>query len=100
MELIKISVPEHRIVSALQRPGVRVVRQSSDLDSAVKAGGYLYSLHPGGRAVAASVCRSLMGKGLLVSAGDDLFADLDRGGADIRAPGILAAAEISEAEAR
>lgn len=84
-EAIRLTVSEHRLVEQLLRPGRCVIRQTAETEAAIRNGGYVYSLHPGGMAVSARLCQAMMRKALLVSAGDDLFADRDRGGADVQA---------------
>ncbi|TRL39843.1 hypothetical protein [Rhizobium straminoryzae] len=68
------------VLERMRRKGVLLMRQSSQAPEAVNGGGYLYTTHPDGRAVAPSAGRMLIAAGLVVSRRDDLFSELDGGG--------------------
>lgn len=71
----------HYAKKVLAKIGVAdlVIRTSSDTDDAVlKGGGFLYSLHPGGKPLSPASTRMLIEGGILVPAGDGLLDDVSQ----------------------
>jgi hypothetical protein len=95
-----IRLPKRALVlfDSMVRRRLSLVRQTSDTDSAVKNGGYVYSLHPGGQAVHHKPARILIGAGILVSQKDDLFSEIDGGGAGFRPYPSVAGDKTTSAE--
>jgi hypothetical protein len=61
------------------RPGMLLIRTSSDSDEAVeKGGGFLYSIEPGGRKFPTASGKLLIEEGLLAPNGDGLLLEVSQ----------------------
>lgn len=86
MTLVLINSRTATVLRRISSRDLRLMRTASQSPEAVeRGGGYVYSTHPDGKAVTATVGRFLIAAGFVVSDGDDLFFTTIGGGAAFRA---------------